>query len=253
MADPEEPMGDDPFIRAGEYALGLLEGEERAAAAREMLAGGEFAETVAWWQRSLAPLAEEAGVATPDERLWLAIESRLDGEERSEEIPLRPDPVDQRDGLGGWRLALALAGTAAVAAALALVLVPSGGAGPATAPISAEPTEQLIAQIQSEDGALSLASRFVPESDTLAVRLAGFAPPDPATQSAELWVVPEGGDPVSLGLVPSDGQVEQPLTAAQQALLAEGALLAVTYESRDGAPHAAPSTEILLAGPLTQL
>ena len=255
MAEPIDPAPDDPMIRAGEYALGLLEGEDRSAAAREAMQGGAFADAVRWWQLQFAHLAEDAGEAAPSPAVWEAIKARLDSEaDDAGSTAIETDQAENPGGLSGWKLAAALAGTAAAAAALALVVVPRGGVEQSPAPpVEAEPPEQLIAQIRSEDGSLSLATRTEPGSDSLAGRLSGFAPPDPETQSAELWVVPVGGAPVSLGLIPSEGQFEQTLDAQQQTLIQDGASLAVTYEDRDGAPHSAPSSEILLIGPLTQL
>ncbi len=68
-----------------------------------------------------------------------------------------------------------------------------------------------------------------------------------------VWVVPAGGVPQSLGLIPADGNFGRELTEAEAALLVEGALLAVTYEDSASAPHEAPTTTILLAGPLDEV
>ena len=49
MAAEDDIMrGDEPFIRAGEFTLGVLEGEERAGAQRAVLADPDFAAAVRW-------------------------------------------------------------------------------------------------------------------------------------------------------------------------------------------------------------
>ena len=66
-------------------------------------------------------------------------------------------------------------------------------------------------------------------------------------------MVPAGGAPQSLGLIPATGNFERELTQAERAALVDGASLAVTYENATGAPHEAPTTDILVIGGLTSV
>lgn len=242
-----------PEILAGEYALGLLEGEELVAAQRQMLADRDFASHVEWWNHRLACMAEAAGAIEPAAGIWPAIERRLDGERQDGgDVPVLSRPAEAR-GLSGWGLGAALAGTAALAAAITLAWVLPAGApvGPGTeipAPIEGE---RLIARMQSEDGTISLAGLVETGEREMSLTLAGFAPGE--GQAAELWVVPAGGAPQSLGLIPASGNFVRELTEAEAQALAEGASLAVTYEAAADAPHAAPSTDILVIGGLTRV
>lgn len=242
---------DERFVRAGELSLGVLEGEALAAARREQLADGEFAEAVEWWDLRIGLLAEEVDAAASRAEIWQGIERRLF--DRAEEGGPAVIPASLPRRPAGWSVALAVGGAGLAAAALALFLAtPQTGSvitDRGAAPAQAGP--QLVAQISDDSGALSLASVIDRQGDRLALKVRGFQPgPE---ESPELWVVPEGGNPVSLGLIPASGEFERPLTQDERELLVEGALLAVTIERRVGAPHDAPTTPILVAGPLDEV
>ncbi|MCB2078025.1 MAG: anti-sigma factor [Novosphingobium sp.] len=251
MSEPEMSgdTPDDPVVRAGEYALGVLEGEERAAAQRDMLAGGEFARAVEWWRARFAQLSEQLGPVAPSAGVWPAISARI-GSAGAGQGPTPIAPTTPQTGLAGWQLAGVLAGTAAAAAAIALWIATPGVVPTPAGPVGAEP--QLIVEASGEDNR-RLVTRIDPATHTLTLRVAGLTPDDTASQSPELWVVPEGGAPVSLGLIPGEGDFARQLTATEKSLLVEGATLAITIEERASAPHPAPTTPILVAAPLTKL
>lgn len=255
MDDNILPDPSGPDILAGEYALGVLEGAELAEAQRLMLADRDFAARVEWWRVRLGAMAEDAGEFAPSPEVWAAIERRLHDQTGSEGgAPAQPVPLKSRTqaGLSGWNLGAAFAGVAAVAAALTFVFIqPPPASTPGPAPTTAAPGERLIAQGQSEDGALTLAGLVDPADGTLQLNLAGFAPGE--GQAPELWVVPEGGAPQSLGLIPAEGTFARDLTADEAEALLAGAALAVTYEDSASAPHDAPTSEILLIGGLSRV
>lgn len=251
VVESEQSGPEGPEVTAGEYALGMLEGAELAAAQRQFLSDPEFAEMVEWWRSRLAAMAEAAGIFEPSPDVWPAIARRLGdhavegGAPQSITQPVR--------GLSGWNLGLALGAAGAVAAAIT-VLIGQPAQAPLVAPTeTAAPLtgERLVAQLEGADGALVLTGLIDMRSGELAINMAGFQPA--SGQATELWVVPDGGAPQSLGLVPASGTFERPLTAAERASLVEGALLAVTYEDAAGAPHEAPTTDILLIGGLTRI
>lgn len=245
----EDFISDDPMILAGEYALRVLEGEELVAAQRRVLSDPEFAEAVTWWEYRLAYMAEDASPMAPSAAVWPAIAARLGGQPGSAPAasPIRL-PSQQPAAPSGWSIALAGTGIAAMIAA-AFIAMPGTGPVPAPGePAIAQPAEQLIAQLASEDGATRLAGRVDPATGQLALTTQGF--PERPRQAPELWVVPAGGAPVSLGLIPAEGRFDRELTDAERALLVPGATLAVTMEERASAPHDAPSSEILIAGAL---
>ena len=251
MADEQLTPEQERGVLAGEYALSVLEGEELAAARRLLLSDPDFAAQVQWWYAELGVLADEAAGIAPSDGVWARIEERLASGASTthtvERLPAR--------GLHGPGLLAALAAAAAAAAAITLLLV-NPTTGP-TAPVPTAPSTQgeqatrYVAQAQSEDGSISLAGIVDPANESLRIRVDGLAPSQ--GQVAELWAVPEGGAPRSLGSIPADGTVSIALDDAQRGDLGAGSALAVTYEDGGGVPHEAPTSTILIVGPLTQL
>lgn len=248
MAD-EQFTSDDPMILAGEYALRVLEGEELVAAQRLMLADPEFAEAVRWWESWLASMAEEAPPIAPSPRLWRAIEVRLDGRDdhEADSAPVPIDRVSRRAGPSGWSIIMAGTGVAAMIVA-AFIAMPGTTQLPADGPSATQTADQLIAQLGGEEEGARLAGRVDPATGQFAIATAGFDDED--GQAPELWVIPEGGAPVSLGLIPAAGRHSRILTASERAMMVPGATLAVTMENRATAPHDAPTSDAVVAGAL---
>jgi anti-sigma-K factor RskA len=73
----------------------------------------------------------------------------------------------------------------------------------------------------------------------------------PPGKSHELWAIPEGGAPVSLGLMPHTGDHHRVLSASQRAALAKAKQIAVSLEPEGGSSTGAPA-EVLLVAPLAQ-
>lgn len=245
---------DDRSIIAGEYALGVLEGEDLAIAQRLYLSNRDFADNVRWWRYHLGQMAEAAGTYEPSADVWPAIERRLGEFDGGESPGIHRLEQPKAKNISVWGLGFAMAGAAAAAAAvLTLLLVQPAGQGPITPIETAAPISgpRLIAQLQSEDGALVLTGLVDSAAQELSLNIEGFAPGD--GQATELWVVPAGGAPQSLGLIPASGLFERELTETEREALVAGASLAVTYEDASNAPHSAPSTEILVIGGLTSV
>ena len=87
MANETDIPSDDPFITAGEYALGVLEGEDLVAARRALLADRSFIDAVAWWDMRFAAMAEAGGALRPSDGVWRAIEARLTGRPQNVQPP----------------------------------------------------------------------------------------------------------------------------------------------------------------------
>jgi anti-sigma-K factor RskA len=69
-----------------------------------------------------------------------------------------------------------------------------------------------------------------------------------ANASLELWAIPKGAPPRSLGLVAA-GQGSLRLAAVADQSLADVPMLAVSLEPRGGSPTGAPSGPVLYSGP----
>lgn len=78
------------------------------------------------------------------------------------------------------------------------------------------------------------------------VTLAAIEP----TRSLELWALPEGGKPVSLGLLPEDGKGVIGLNPHQQASISEPVELLVSSETKGGSLSKEPTGPTIYQGAL---
>ena len=246
MADTAEIGEDDPFIRAGEYALGVLEGAELSARRRSLLSDRGFAEAVEWWEYRLGSMSEAAGEFMPSPSVWAGVLSRIDAQDTSHDPA--PAVIESRKA-SRWSIAALLAGAAMGIAGLAFfVATPRTTAPP---PVAATSGPQLIVQLEDEEGARKLAGVIDVENDRLALSISGLEPE--VGKAPELWVIPAGGAPVSLGAIPRSGSFSRTLTEEEADLLVAGATLAVTFEDETGRRHETPTMPIVLAGPLDRV
>ncbi|GJD59739.1 anti-sigma factor [Methylobacterium dankookense] len=229
---------DDPEGAAGEYVLGTLPAEERAAFAQSLEGDASLHAAVAAWEVRLASLAATVEPVAPAPDVWDAIEAR---------IPPAP-PAVSGDGVARiltlerkvriWRLAAGAA--TALAAGLALWLV-----------VGLRPTatdRQYLAVVDRGGALPALIVRVDLDTGTVQVRsLAAETPPD---RSLELWYVGTGAAPRSLGLV-TDAVDRRPIPAALRAG-AEGVSLAVSVEPKGGSPTGAPTGPVIYSGKLVR-
>jgi anti-sigma-K factor RskA len=230
-------MSDDIPL-AAEYALRLLEGEELLAARARVAADPAFAAEVAWWEERLAPLFDEIGGETPSPELWSRIARRLD-EPGGNVVTLKRQ-------VAVWRSATAAAAVAA-AVLLALQLRPDT---PLPLPVPQVQTSPLlVASLVGEEAPEALTVAYRPDTRELVITPARVVAP--ADRARQLWLIPEGGQPVSLGLIASEGVQRRVLAADVGARFASGATIAVSDEPTGGSPTSQPTGAVLAAGGLS--
>ena len=83
------------------------------------------------------------------------------------------------------------------------------------------------------------------ELTSLTIRTVGPVAPG-AGRAYELWALPTGGKPVSLGVLPVGGTLERALSGAQRTALAASDKLAVSLEPPGGSPTGAPTGPIVI-------
>lgn len=221
---------------AAELALGLLEGEERAAALRLVLSDRDFARTVADWRDALAPLFDLVPEVAPSADLWPRIEAALDGN------------AANAPRAGFWKGATAVA--LAAAAALAGVLVLRPAPAPQIIERAAPAVAQLAAPLVSDGTASVVMARYDPAHATLRVQANALPDDDRAT---ELWVIPADGTPRSLGVFGKSGMTEVAMTPTLRAWLVDGATLAVSLEPAGGSPTGLPTGPVIASGKLVTI
>ena len=217
-------------LSAAEYALGVLAGAERAAAAQRVARDRAFAALVAAWEERFAPWAAEIPEVAPPAQVWERIAAQLPGAQRQ-----RPRVWQSLVFWRGFGIMSALA-----AACLAVLLYLSAASQQAA----------LVASIEGDGQRIFVAVIDV-KRGTIAVVPATYRP-DP-TRVPELWLIPPGGKPLPLGILPSDRatQIAIPATAADQARRDAG--LAVSLEPRGGSPTGQPTGPVIGSGKLTNM
>jgi anti-sigma-K factor RskA len=74
----------------------------------------------------------------------------------------------------------------------------------------------------------------------------------PSDRARELWALPEGSAPVSLGLMPATGAVRLALNDRQRSALAAATNVAVSDEPPGGSPTGAPTGAVLYVATLAR-
>lgn len=214
---------------AAEYVLGTLRGAARRRLERWRATAAPVDQRCAFWEGRLTPLLRGVGPVQPPARVWRDIRERIAPSSRT----TRRSVVRN----------LALAASLLLAVVLAALwyrreLVPERA------------TE--VATITAPTGAIWQVEVFARagEPPRLAVR-AGARAARPAGHDYELWALPRGGKPVSLGLLPyAQGSLRRQLTAPEQEALSHSTQLAVSLEPPGGSPTGQPTGAIVFIVPL---
>jgi anti-sigma-K factor RskA len=227
----------DPFSEtdrdalAGELALGLLEGEDRAAALRLMLADREFAAKVEQWRAHQSGLFDAIGDVEPPVGAWQGIAARIGAANDSEAVG--------KGALRWWRAGALGSGAVAATLALMLLLPRSEQVQPTVQPFA-------VAQLTGPIAGLRIATRYDPATAILRVRASGM----PATPTEpELWIVPgAGGTPVSLGQIDRDGETVITVAEGHRGLINGNARFSLSMEPPSQVPSQRPSADFVADG-----
>ena len=228
-ADP--PAGDD--VLAGEYALGLLSGEELDRTEARFRSDAVFAARVNRWHLRLAGLAAEVEPVEPPATAWAGLQQKLFPDAEL----TKPGPLGS---LGFWRaLSAAFLGVAAGSFAFALFLG------------EPRPSSTLVASLQATDAGPSYLARMDPASGRLVIQ-AVHADTD-QNRVPELWLIPGDGVPRSLGVIGRDGSSEIAIPNDHRRFMGSGATLAISLEPPGGSPTGQPTGPVVATGRIGEL
>lgn len=247
MSDERDPSAEALDMLAGEYALGLLDGEDLLRAESLLAGDADFRSRVARWSGRFAPLLDEVELASPPSELWARVERSIS--------PARPDRAAAafdgsnvhvlRRKIVMWRGYSAAA--TALAASLALFLVARPDA-PATAPIAAEP---LVAMMSLEGSEARLVASFDPDRGSLVVAPAAGVELVPG-HAHELWLIPADGKPRSMGIVAPGAPRRMAVAPPMLKELKADATLALSVEQTGGSPSGQPTGPVIASGKLVR-
>ena len=227
MTDAERP--DD--VLAGEYVLGLLEGEERATFEHRLARDRKLQVLVAEWRMRFAPLDATATPIAPPAGLWNRIETSVG----------RGAVGDSKSGmveriwsdLGFWRGASFAGALATVLLAVAFAFF----AGRSTQPM-------LVAVLQAADASPSAIVEVARDGRISVVPLKEFEVP--AGRALQVWTLwDQARGPVSVGLIDRSRRAD-----FQRADLParDKQLYEITLEPAGGSPTGRPTGPVLGKG-----
>lgn len=222
---------------AAEYALGSLKGSARRRFERWIMESAKVREEVWYWEQKLNQLSMEVAEVNPPAAVWRSVEQRLWPNEHR--VARAQPSANNRWFWPGWSI---VATAAALAMAVILLQPPPGhsSAQLSGAIVQADISDPLW--LVSESG----------QDNVLKLRSVAAS----AAQSGkdyELWVVPDNGQPLSLGVIPVGGVYQVTLTSKARQALSQSRTLAISLEPAGGSPTGAPTGPILHVAQLYEL
>jgi anti-sigma-K factor RskA len=220
---------------AASYALGTLIGRTRRRLDRIAQTDPTVAAALRGWEWRLAALTEGMPGITPPLHVWDGIRQRLGLSDKADSTGAGA-AAPWWASLSLWR-GLALAGFA-LAFALGILLL---------APTAERPYEGVVVVLAGPDAKPAMVATAERGSRYLTVK--ALATVDlPPGRALELWMLPDGRAPVSMGLVPASGIDRLTLRAPAGAALQDIPTLAVSVEPAGGSPTGAPTGPVIYTG-----
>lgn len=227
-------------LRYAEYVLGVLDADTRADVAREVLASDEAATAVALWQRRLIPLADSVTEVAPAPYVWARIQHAL-----QLDAPTRAQPPGKLwNNLPLWHW-LGIGASAIVVALLVVVALPRKPPTPAATMVA-----YMAATIQQDNGSTGWTATVDPQHAHMVVVPATPIAFEPG-RAPELWLIPAGGKPISVGMIARDRATTLILDATLVARLGPTVTLAVSVEPMEGSPTGQPTGPVIAKGALS--
>jgi anti-sigma-K factor RskA len=210
---------------AAEYVLGTLRGPARRRFEKWRASTALVDERCRFWEYNLMQLAKGLKPVRPPAHVWQGIRARLNL---------------SRDEPRGRGRALAIAASVLLVAGLGALLywrsIEPGKLSEVATIATPTGTQLWEVDVYSASGRLIMHTAQVPAR--------------PADRDFELWALPAGGKPVSLGVMPYGGTAERALTAVQKQALANSTRVAITVEQLGGSPTGQPTTTPVFVAPL---
>jgi anti-sigma-K factor RskA len=212
---------------AADYAIGLMPAPARRRFEQLLMDDAALRSELAHWQETLAALTEALPERPVPDRVWHGITARIEPQVLH---------VPEKRPFWNW-----LRLTVAACSIVALVFIGS---------LYNRDDARYSATLLSTDAKPAL--KVEAHTDYLLVEPLTLAAVE-ADRSLELWAIPDGGTPISLGVVPVGGKGKVELSEAQKELIGKPITLAVTLEPKGGSPTGKPTGPVLYQGALAAL
>ena len=236
-------------LLAASHALGTLRGGARRrfeTLAREQ---APVRAAALIWQGRLASMTELQPAIVPDAVVWTRIRNMIDAEQaqialerqRDAAAPIKPEP-------GGWLRSLVLWRGATAAGVLATVVAAMVGFN-LREQLRNAPAVQYVAVLSDDKSAASMLVTFDPKKHQLVLQRVGSYS-EGSDKSLQLWALPPGGSPRSLGVLDNAPGLRLP---ASEADVRAVPALAISLEPKGGVPSAGgPTGPVLFKGALIE-
>ena len=239
MTGPDPSPIEPPEDLAGEYVLGVLDAAAWREASLRLRTDDAFAADVRKWEERLAALLVAAPEVIPTRDLWPDIRRVL--------------PADRGGSVAFWR---GLAAASGLIAAASLAVVVLDGQRPRTL-VTPQPTPAVVAAAAPEEPMqvallkpVSGPTAFVATLDRKrrVMTVSPGAVRAPKGRSLELWMIPPGGAPQALGVIPADRSAKMPMPEAFDGQGDTPIVLAVSLEPTGGSPTGRPTGPVVARG-----
>jgi anti-sigma-K factor RskA len=242
----DDPIDEQDDLRAAEYVLGLLDDEARRQAEARLRTSAEFAAEVAHWETRFAPWLDALTPVEAPAWLWSRIRSSLPDQGPA----TRPASTTFWQNLALWR-GLAFGGLAATAASLAVIVMvlqrPAVVPTPPV-PVIAPPAAPMAVSLRHDDGSVAYTATL--GANGLLVVTPAQVGEDP--RAIELWLIPTGDKPHSLGMLPRDRATAVRIPSGLREAARSG-LFAISLEPPGSGPHRAPTGPVVAKGGMVAL
>lgn len=213
---------------AADYAIGLMPATARRRFDALLLEDAALRVELGHWQDALASLTGALPERPVPAHVWEGIKARIE-----------PQVLHLPAKKPFWRSFRFFAAACAVIVALLIGVLYQRDTGIEYSATLVAADQQPALQIQA----------FADHLQVEPLALAALTP----AQALELWAIPAGGKPVSLGLVPVAGKGRIQLSETQQRLLKTPVTLAVSLEPEGGSQTGQPTGPVLYQGQLASL
>ena len=234
----------DDELLAAELVLGVLHRDARNAAQARVLAEPAFAARVAAWETRLGGMLHEIAPVPVPAHVWPRVRARLGWDGAAAQGGLWRS-------LAFWR-GLGIAGLVAASVLAVLLMRATDVPPPTPVPVVVTPPDVPAAPVvtlAADDGvAAFLVTVDRKRGHVRLVPVPGA--PDAQGRVPELWLIPPGQPPISLGVVDTTWTHEIDVPKQHHWALDEdiGSLLAVSLEPAGGAPGGAPTGPVVAKG-----
>lgn len=212
---------------AAEYVLGTLQGQARTQFEHLLREDADMRQRVHDWESRLFSLTDGIKPITPRKRVWQSIQKRINGSAKK----------GLWDHLGWWRAWGLAASVMLVFVSVLMVQQPQ--------PVDTLPPSIAVLSNESSQAAWVVQADY---NKNLMVAQALQVKHPGQGKAYELWMLPKGEPPKSLGLLPLTGKSSVVLTPEKRAILEKSDALAVSLEPATGSPTGLPTGPVLYQG-----